>query len=229
MYILTAGTAVAREQPKGSVTTPTPQPSKVELRNKPKEKQSLPPSKKAEFRHSGSGESPVPKRAKFVKKFSVPKSLSHDKPKATKTSKSKLTSKSGKNKKAETKTKKGLVSPSGEQMVQSKQRRVSSEQKSRERKISKTKEKPTLVSTTEQKRKISSHKKETSDKKVANLETQQLQLKSLKLTEEPNEDAQLEPSNDLDKPPSSYEAVANALAEKLVQETVVMQGKKQVY
>ena len=100
------------------------------------------PSRKAEFRQSGSGDSPIPKRAKFIKKFSAPKAASKDKKKLIKTSSSKLTAEGGKAKKSEKKSKKSVSSlpDSVKRTVPpTKPRKESVTDESRKRKVSKTK------------------------------------------------------------------------------------------
>ena len=173
------------------------------------------PSKKAEFRQSGSGESPIPKRAKFIKKFSAPKGASKDKKKFIKMSSTKLTAEGSKAKKSEQKSKKSTSShPDSEQKVQlTKPRKESvtketSNKKPRERKVSKTKVKP-----------VPEPKQEKSAKKVVDSEPQKLQASVT------SKGPESRINSNLQTPPTSYEVVAEALAEKLVKETVLINGK----
>lgn len=202
--------AVAKEPSKAAeATTQSLQPN-VELRKKAKEeksKSSISPSKKAEFRQSGSGDSPIPKRAKFIKKFSAQKTASKDKKKLMKMSSSKVTAEGGKAKKSEKSSKKSVSSPpdSAEQTVlPTKPRKESVTNESKKRKVSKTKVKQ-----------VPEPKQEKSKKKVEEL--------GPKKGQEPTGTVQV--SSTLQTPPTSYEVVAETLAEKLVRETVSTQGK----
>ena len=184
-----------------------PRNPKVELRNKPKA--SISPSKKAEFRQSGSGDSPIPKRAKFIKKFSVPKMASKDKKKLIKTSSTKLTAEGGKMKKSEIKPKKSESSAPGSaehKMPPAKLRKESAtkETSGKKRKVSKTnaKQVPEPMS-----------KKKADD----DLEPQKLQ--------EPAASSGPRTSGSPQAPPTSCEMVAGTLAEKLVKETISTQSK----
>ena len=163
------------------------------------------PSRKAEFRQSGSGDSPIPKRAKFIKKFSAPKAASKDKKKLIKTSSSKLTAEGGKAKKSEKKSKKSVSSlpDSVKRTVPpTKPRKESVTDESRKRKVSKTKVKQ-----------VPEPKQEKSKNEVGDSEP--------KKEQEPT--ASYEPEGQT--PSTSYEMVAETLAEKLVKETVSTQSK----
>ena len=157
--------AIAKESPKAPEVIQPLHP-KVEVRNKPKEeKSSISPSKKAEFRQSGSGDSPIPKRAKFIKKFSAPKAASKDKKKLIKTSAVKLTAEGGNVKKSE-KSKKSMSSTpdSAEQKVPPAKLRkesVTKESSGKKRKVSKTS--------------VKQAPEEISKKQVGDLEPQKLQ------------------------------------------------------
>ena len=210
--------AIAKESPKAREVTP-PQHPKVELRSKPmEEKSSISPSKKAEFRQSGSGDSPIPKRAKFIKKFGAPKVASKDKKKPIKTSSTKLTGEGGKVKKSEKKSKKSVSSApdSAEQKVllaKLRKESVTKESSGNKRKVSKTNMKQAPEA-----------KQETSKKKVSDLEPQKLQELAALGSNVPKGQAQV--SSSPQTPPTSYEAVAETLAEKLVRETISTQGKQ---
>ena len=214
--------AVANEPHKAAAASTSPHQSKVELRNKPKVSQDIdvhvPPNKKAEFRQSGSGEPPVPKEAKFVKKHGALQTVTQDKRKVTKTSKTKLMAESGKIKKSEKKPKKGVVNPNAVQNVSSKQRKVSTEQKPRERKVSKT---------TKEKQAHGRKRENSSDKKKTDGVKQQkmMPLEPSNLKEQPDENIQVQPSSgSVENQPNSYELVADALAGKLIAEAITTQG-----
>ena len=130
MYLIPeTDVAVAKTQNEVPETTRSQLQSKAELKNKPKEKSSISPSKKAEFRQSRSGDSPIPQRAKFIRKFGAQKVAAKEKKQAIKTSSSKVTAGEG-GKKSEKKLKK-----SGSKEKESKEKRP------RERKVFKTKAK----------------------------------------------------------------------------------------
>ena len=203
--------AIAKESPKAPEVTQPLHP-KVELRNKPKEEKStISPSKRAEFRQSGSGDSPIPKRAKFIKKFSAPKAASKDKKKLIKTSTTKLTAEGGKVKKSK-KSKKSVSSApdSAEQKVPPAKLRkesVTKQSGGKKRKVSKTN--------------VKQAPEEISKKKVGDLEPQKLQESAV--SNGPKGQAQV--SSSPQTPSTSYEVVAETLAEKLVRETISTQGK----
>lgn len=138
----------------------------------------------------------------------------HDKKKPTKTSKTKPTTDNHKVKKSELKSKTDTAVPPSGQKILSKQRKVSTENKSQLRKVSKPK-----------KNQAHKPKQEIRSKNSVASELQTLQLKDLNSNEETCKDAQFRVCNVLRNPPSSYEIVADALAEKLVKEAVAMQGK----
>lgn len=202
----------SKELPKVPVAATTPpQQSKVALRNKSTEKPSTSPSKKTVFRQSGSGtESPIPKRAKFIKKFRTSKASSHDKKKPIKTSKTKLTAEGGKAKQAEQKTKKSTTGPPPELKASSKQRKESTEQKPRQKKVSKTKKKQKAEQT-----------QEMPNRKSISSEPQ---TKQMEHNEVVHEHLKSQPNSNLQNPPSSFEVVADSLAEMLVKEAIAMQG-----
>ena len=201
--------AVAMEPPKAPEVT-QPQNPKVELRNKPREeKSSISPSKKAEFRQSGGGDSPIPKRAKFIKKFGAPKAASKDKKKLIKTSSTKLTTEGGKVKKSEKKPKRSLsgAPDSAEQKVPPAKLRkesITKESSGKKRKVSKTNVKLAPES-----------KQEISKKKVS------LHLEPA-ASSGPKHQAQVSSQT---PPTSSYEVVAETLADALVKETISTQSK----
>ena len=189
--------------------------SKAALRNKPKEKPGISPNKNAEFRQSGRGtESPVPKRAKFIKKFSTPKTSVHDKKKPTRMSKTKLTAENRKAKKSEQNSKKDTAIPPSGQRVPTKQRKVSTEKKSQLKMVSKPK-----------KNQAHTQKQVISSKNSVASKLQTLQLEDVNSNEVPCKDTPFQLSSVLENPSSSYEIVADALSEKLVKEAVAMQGK----
>lgn len=215
VHIPKTDATTSKELSQAAVTATQPKQSKIALRNKPKEKPGISPNKKAEFRQSGRGtESPVPKRAKFVKKLSTPKAPVYDKKKPTKMSKTKLTTEYRKAKKSEQNSKKDItISPSGQKMP-TKQRKVSTEKKSQLKMVSK----PKKNQAHKQKQVISSKNSVASDLQTLKLEGSNSNKISCK-------DAQFQLSGVLENPPSSYEIVADALAEKLVKEAVALQGK----
>ena len=201
--------AVAMEPPKAPEVT-QPQNPKVELRNKPREeKSSISSSKKAEFRQSGGGDSPIPKRAKFIKKFGAPKAASKDKKKLIKTSSTKLTTEGGKVKKSEKKPKRNVsgAPDSVEQKVPPAKLRkesITKESSGKKRKVSKTNVKLEPES-----------KQEISKKKVS------LHLEPA-ASSGPEHQAQVSSQT---PPTSSYEVVAETLADSLVKETISTQSK----
>jgi hypothetical protein len=200
--------AVAMEPPKAPEVI-QPQNPKVELRNKQpkdeKSKSSISPTKKAEFRQSGSGDSPIPKRAKFIKKFGAPKVPSKDKKKPIKISSTKLTAEGGKVKKSEKKSKRSVSSaPDSAQKVPPAKLRKESVTKESKRKTSKTNVKP-----------APEPKQEMSKKKVS------LHLEPA-ASSGPKHQAQVSSPQTL---PTSCEVVAETLADALVKETISTQSK----
>lgn len=199
LTFLKTDVTVAMVPPKAPAEVAQPQNPKVELRNKPpkEQKSSISPSKKAEFRQSGGGDSPIPKRAKFIKKFSALKAASKEK---KKTSSTKLTAEGGKVKKSEKKLKKSVSSSLRKESV-------TKEKGGKKRKVSKTNVKQ-----------APEPKQETSQMKVDDLEPQKLQ--------EPVGQGQVSSaSGNPQAPPTSYEVVAEMLADKLVRETISTQSK----
>ena len=202
--------AVAMEPPKAPEVT-QPQNPKVELRNKPREEKfSISPSKKAEFRQSGGGDSPIPKRAKFIKKFGAPKAASKDKKKLIKTSSTKLTTEGGKVKKSEKKPKRSVsgAPDSAEQKVPPAKLRkesITKESSGKKRKVSKTNIKL-----------APEPKQEISKKKMS------LQHLEPAASSGPEHQAQVSSQT---PPTSSYEVVAETLADALVKETISTQSK----
>ena len=203
--------AVAMEPPKALEVT-QPQNPKVELRNKPREeKSSISPSKKAEFRQSGSGDSPIPKRAKFIKKFGAPKAVSKDKKKSIKMSSTKLTAEGGRVKKSEKKSKRSVsgTPDSAEQKVPPAKLRkesITKESGGKRRKVSKT----NIKSAPEPKQEI--------PKKKVSLHLEPAASGGPKLQAQVSSSSQTPPT-------SSYEVVAETLADALVKETISTQSK----
>ena len=166
--------------------------------SKPKGK----PSKREELRQSGGGsESPIPKRAKFIKKFGASKTSSAvAKKKPSKISKAKLTAEAGKMK----------LNP--EQKVSAKQRKKSTEPKPRERKVSKTKEK-----------RVIGKKREESGKRLVSSEQNIQRVSPLKLPQA-KEEVGSDPT-----PSSNYDILADRLAEEIIKESITMQGKYKLH
>ena len=198
-----AASAVATETPKApDVTAPDltqPRERDVVPRTKPKGKSSVTSEKTEQLRRSGGGsESPIPKRAKFIKKFGVPKpSLSQAK---KKTSKSKLTVEGGK---------------------QKQQRKKSIEQqKPRERKVSKTKVKEKRTTVTAKKQDESRKRSVTAGQKGKGVKP--------KPKKSPKEEVKVQQGDAVPQLPSNIDSMAEKLADKIIEESMIMQGNDEV-